>query len=309
MGTLPPLRALQVFEAVGRYSSVTEAAGWLGISPAAVSQQIKQLETHLKVRLVERDGRRLRMTQAGKDYHAPCAAAFEELRIATARTTQTRNCCRLGVSALPSLMAQWLTPQLGHWHQQRPEVALYLDGSHAEPDWEAGNIDFRITYSDRASEATNRLELFHDIVLPACHPSLVAEIEKDRMLAHIATLPLLSIDWQPKFSSPPSWRDWFFATSQEFPGNIHGHRVYSLSSLAIAAATAREGVVLAQYSMIQNEIASGQLTIPVLTPLWMPSTYYLTWRTSAFDSEHGRGFQRWLLQKGREQTQAIEALM
>ncbi|SER45506.1 regulatory helix-turn-helix protein, lysR family [Vreelandella subterranea] len=65
MGTLPPLRALQVFEAIGRYSSVTEAAGWLGISPAAVSQHIKQLEAHLKMSLVEREGRRLRMTRAG----------------------------------------------------------------------------------------------------------------------------------------------------------------------------------------------------------------------------------------------------
>lgn len=309
VGTLPPLRALQVFEAVGRYSSVTEAAGWLGISPAAVSQHIKQLEAHLKMSLVEREGRRLRMTRAGKHYHASCAAAFEELRVATDRTTQRRNCRRLGIGALPSLMLQWLAPQLNQWQRRHPEVELYLDGSHAEPDWEEGDIDFRITYSDRASEAANRLELFHDIVLPACHPSLVAEIEKDRMLAHIATLPLLSIDWQPKFSSPPSWRDWFFATSQEFPGNIHGHRVYSLSSLAIAAATAREGVVLAQYSMIQSEIASGQLTTPLLKPLWMPSTYYLTWRASAFDTEYGRDFQRWLLQKGREQMQAIEAQM
>ena len=56
---LPPLRALQAFEAVGRLGSVTAAARALGVTPGAVSQQIKLLEDQVNLPLIVKDGRRV----------------------------------------------------------------------------------------------------------------------------------------------------------------------------------------------------------------------------------------------------------
>ena len=84
MDTLPPLRALQVFDTLGRSQGVVETARRLGVSPGAVSQQIKQLEDAVGIRLLAKEGKRLRLTEAGRIYHASCAQAFESLRLARA---------------------------------------------------------------------------------------------------------------------------------------------------------------------------------------------------------------------------------
>ena len=70
---LPPLRALQAFEAVARHLSFARAAEELCVTPAAVSQQVKLLEDRLGVVLFRRGAR------LGLELHAvPAAAALTE---------------------------------------------------------------------------------------------------------------------------------------------------------------------------------------------------------------------------------------
>jgi len=77
--SFPPLRALQVFEAVGRCGGVTEAAKRLGISPGAVSQQIKLLEEQVGFEVFDRRGRRIVLNAAGRGALPPPEAALGEL--------------------------------------------------------------------------------------------------------------------------------------------------------------------------------------------------------------------------------------
>ena len=65
---LPPLNALRAFEAAARHSSFALAAEELGVTPAAVSQQVKGLEEQLKVELFRRQPRGLSLTNAGRAY-------------------------------------------------------------------------------------------------------------------------------------------------------------------------------------------------------------------------------------------------
>src|SRR5260221_13955890 len=108
MDTRPALRSVQVCGAVGRGGGVVEAARRLGVSPGAVSQQIKILEDSLGMRLLAKEGKRLRLTAAGARYHETCAAAFESLRVAGAEIERVRNRRSLSISALPSLLPKWL---------------------------------------------------------------------------------------------------------------------------------------------------------------------------------------------------------
>src|SRR5258705_12428423 len=132
MDTLPPLRALQVFDTLGRCGGVVEAARRLGVSPGAVSQQIKILEDSLGTRLLAREGKRLRLTAAGVRYHETCAAAFESLRVAGAEIERVRNRRSLSVSALPSLLSKWLAPPRLQRQTAQPELEVCLDGAHAD---------------------------------------------------------------------------------------------------------------------------------------------------------------------------------
>ena len=75
---LPPLNALRGFEAVARHMSFSAAAQELRITPAAVSQQIKNLEDFLGVQVFSRQGRRIQFTEAGRQY---CPALKKDLVI------------------------------------------------------------------------------------------------------------------------------------------------------------------------------------------------------------------------------------
>jgi len=111
---LPAMRAIQAFEAIARRGSVAAAADELGVSPGAVSQQLRKIETELSVRLFERDGRSLALTSWGRVYYEKIRTAFDELRLAQHTLRAARERQSIVLSALPSL-ALWLQRLLLDW--------------------------------------------------------------------------------------------------------------------------------------------------------------------------------------------------
>lgn len=308
MDNLPSLRALQVFDAVGRFGGIVEAARRLGISAGAVSQQMKLLEDSLGLSLTFKVGKRIRLTAAGQRYHDSCAAAFESLRIAQVEVERTKNASNLRISALPSLFSDWLAPLIYAWQSEHPDLNLFLDGSHTEPASDGYEIDFRVTYGHYAL-TENAVELFRDCVVPVCSPKLLRGDAPLHSPADLLNYPLLSIDWLPKFASPPSWRDWFDAQHVDHSQLRDGYRVYSLSSMAVQAAVSGQGVVLAQCSMIANSLADERLIMPFARGLPLPSPYFLVGAKDAFDKAHCRDFHRWLVSRGRDQMLINEQLL
>ena len=76
---LPPLNALRAFEVAARSENFTRAAEELGVSQVAVSQQVKSLEAALGLKLFARDGKRLVITDAGKQYLAVVRGALDRI--------------------------------------------------------------------------------------------------------------------------------------------------------------------------------------------------------------------------------------
>ncbi|WP_226506201.1 LysR substrate-binding domain-containing protein [Pseudomonas sp. MWU16-30317] len=308
MDNLPPLRALQIFNIVGRCGGIAEAARRLGISTGAVSQQMKILEDSLGMSLTVKDGKRIRLTAVGERYHRNCAAAFESLQVGRAEVELAKNTSNLRVSGLPSLMSKWLVPQVYTWQDRFPHVDLFLEARHAEPATDGYAIDFRITYGDGVPDTGNAIELFRDCIVPVCSPDL---LDKQAPIIHAEQLleyPLLSVDWLPSFASPPSWRDWFDAQQVDCATLNDGHRVFSLSSMAIQAAIENRGFVLAQYAMVCADLEAGHLVMPLARPLFLPSSYYLIWSNNAFEKPWGRDFHRWLVARGKDQHEANQRL-
>jgi len=65
---LPPLNGIRAFEAAARHLSFKKAARELNVTPGAISQQIKRLETHLRVQLFQRMPAALLLTDAGQEF-------------------------------------------------------------------------------------------------------------------------------------------------------------------------------------------------------------------------------------------------
>jgi LysR family transcriptional regulator, glycine cleavage system transcriptional activator len=79
--------------------------------------------------------------------------------------------------------------------------------------------------------------------------------------------------------------------------------------VAIQAAIDGHGFVLAQSSMICDDLAAGRLVMPFALGLALPWPYFLTWRPHTFDKSHCRSFHRWLLTQAREQQRLNDRLL
>src|SRR6185437_7685494 len=116
-----PLLSLRAFVEVGRTSSMKEAAGRLGVTPGAVSQQIKALETRLGLALFERLNRELRLTAEGRHLLDDLSEPFRQIEQAVDRV-HTRHRTNLLVTTTGAFAATWLVPRLGRFTKRHPDI-------------------------------------------------------------------------------------------------------------------------------------------------------------------------------------------
>ena len=77
LSRLPPLTALRAFVVTARRLSFTEAAAELHVTPAAIGQQIRQLEEHIGAPLFNRQRGALELTSVGMELRPGLTEAFE----------------------------------------------------------------------------------------------------------------------------------------------------------------------------------------------------------------------------------------
>src|ERR1700730_471323 len=88
---LPPLNALKAFEAAARSESFTRAAQELGVTQAAVSQQVKAPESTLGLTLFNRERQRLVITDAGREYLTVVRDALDRIAVGTPQLLQRKS--------------------------------------------------------------------------------------------------------------------------------------------------------------------------------------------------------------------------
>jgi LysR family transcriptional regulator, glycine cleavage system transcriptional activator len=102
---LPPLNALRAFEVAARSENFTRAAEKLGVSQVAVSQQVKSLEVALGLKLFACDGKRLVITDAGKQYLTVVRDALDRIALGTDRLLQNKPSSVFTLSTSPDFGA------------------------------------------------------------------------------------------------------------------------------------------------------------------------------------------------------------
>jgi LysR family transcriptional regulator, glycine cleavage system transcriptional activator len=293
---LPPFRALQAFHAIAQSGSVSRAAAELQVSSGAVSQQIRLLERHLGLPLIERSGRGVALTSLGRNYHRQIAVVFEMLLRAQESIERTSKATNVTISALPSLVTTWLTPCLFEFLEQHPAAALRLIGSEDEPG-EDTEVDFRLSYGHRVRGYGRFIELFVDRVVPVCAPSF-AKTAALGTPANLLSLPLIHIEWDRDFTPAPTWADWFQSVGLTVSAALPGLS-FSLSSAAIAAAVSGRGLALAQLSMIEADLKAGHLIKPFEASVPLAEPYFVAWNAAALAKIHGPLLLSWLIAAGR----------
>ena len=300
MDTLPPMRAIQAFEAIARCGSVAAAAEELGVSPGAISQQLRKIEADLNVRLFHREGRMLKLTSWGRAYYPKVRTAFDQLRRAQQALSLARTKRSIVLSALPSL-ALWLRRHLLNWRAAHAGVSVSLLGTDKDSSLQEDGIDFRLCYGSDARRYDRFAELFVDAVVPVCSPELLRQ-HPVRTEADIVAAPLIDIAWDARHRSPPSWADWAWSVglgARETKSDL----AFSQSDAAVDAALCGGGFVLGQISMIADHVRTGRLVVPIDRRLTMPEPYFLAWDRDTLDRALAAEFRDALIAAGRQQAE------
>lgn len=121
------LHQLVVFEAVARHGSFTRAAEELSIRQPTVSSQIKQLSSAVGLPLFEQIGKRLYLTDAGKELLATCQNIFERLENFEMKVADLKGTKQGSLSLAVITTAKYFVPRLlGRFCRQYPGIDVSL---------------------------------------------------------------------------------------------------------------------------------------------------------------------------------------
>ncbi|MGL4291458.1 MAG: LysR substrate-binding domain-containing protein [Phreatobacter sp.] len=180
----PPLNALRGFEAAARLGSFHRAAEELHLTQSAISQQIRSLESSLEQPLFFRNGRKVTLTDAGFDLLSTTQALLQQLAAGIRRLDQYRKPNQLVVNSTPAFARHWLTPRLGAFHRQHPEIDLWLLTTSEPPDMATQTIDVAVRDDIGAQAECSYRVLLEDRLYPACHPDLLGRPVEARTTLH-----------------------------------------------------------------------------------------------------------------------------
>lgn len=306
MSRLPPLRALQAFDAVVQKGNVVAAAESLHVTPGAVSQQVRLLEDFLGVTLFERQSTGLRPTELGNLYHQHVSRGFECFHTAQAVLLAAQQGVHLTLTTFPSVATHWLASRLDKWRMLSPDVRVHVEVIDRDSKRAGGNGDIRLSYGTPPRDGTSHRVLFTDRVTPVCSPSLLREDQPIVQPADLLRYPLVHVEWGWADMSPPTWANWLRAVGVPAPAT-HAPLTYSLSGMAIDAAVRGGGISLGQGLFAVDSLRDGQLIAPFRLSLPMPYPYYLAWHAGALDVAGARRFVDWLIAEAEQTEREIES--
>jgi len=273
MNRLPPLNAMKAFEAAARTGSFALAGKELGVSSAAVSQQVRNLEIWFAKQLFLRKGNRIVLTDAGQAIYPQIFRSFSEVADMAARIFEGEMRTRLSISVPFSLAELWLAPKLARLVELHPNLPIDVLVEDDPVDMKRGNVDLRISYGQYHYEGLAVFPLVHDHVLPVCAPKVWYRLGGVIGLADVPDSLFIHTNWGQSFASHPSWADWFAKSgSPRRPDASKGRRV-GLSSLAITAARVGLGIALGQRSMALADLEAGRLLALSSTTVRMGHPY------------------------------------
>jgi LysR family glycine cleavage system transcriptional activator len=282
---LPLMQALRAFEATARERSLTKAAQALHVTHGAISHQIKALEADLGVRLVERAGRGIRLTDEGERFAARIRTAFAELTTAVQEITARANPRQLRVSIAPSLAARWLLPRISRFHAAHPDIDLVVSSAIAIVDFQRDDADVAIRYGYGRWEGVRVEHLLDDAFFPVCSPRIAGGVP--RSPADLARYPLLRADDEP-------WKPWFEAAGLDWPEPARGP-IFSDSALLMQAAAEGQGIALGRRTLLGNDERNGVLVRPFAIETPTPRRIYLVHPPRKADSPKIAAFREWLM--------------
>ena len=306
MRRLPPLNALKAFEAAGRHLSFTRAADELHVTPAAISHQVKALESDLGAKLFRRMNRSLQLTDAGQACLPGLRDGFDSIAVAVDRIRSKTDWNILTISAPAAVGARWLVPRIVDFSTAHPNMRVRIDPAIRLMDPVRDGIDVVIEFSQGDYPGRQVQHLFDQAVYPVCSPRLLSGERPLRSPADLREHTLIHFDSPAGDPGWPNWQSWLRANSvAEIDPNRGPH--FTSPNFTMQAILAGHGVALMAELVVENELAAGTLVRPFELP-YPASFSYSALTTSAGSSNEPVGlFCDWLAREAARYVREREA--
>ncbi|MBI0330977.1 LysR substrate-binding domain-containing protein [Burkholderia plantarii] len=292
------LNALRAFEAVARHLSYPAAAAELNVTPAAVGQLIRGLESYLDVELFHRASSgpsRLTLTDAARVALPELQAGFDLLSTAVERLRASKSRIVFTVTVPPAFADKWLLWRVESFQAQHPYYDLRIDMSRELVDFTAKRIDVGIRYGRGAWPDMVSTYLLRDDFFPVCSPALMqgehpltspAELRHHRLLHDIS---------MSDFGVFPTWRSWLGKAGHAKDVDCDRGLQLSDSAAAYQTAISGNGVALGRTTLVERDLAEGRLVRPFELAQTCELAYYLVYRKERENEAPVVAFREWLL--------------
>jgi LysR family glycine cleavage system transcriptional activator len=285
------LGALRVFEAVATHLNFSVAADALNVTPAAVSQQIKTLESYIQVPLFRRNGRRVEITEEGLELLPAVRDGLDKLESAVHLIKQHGRGGPLQISLLSSFLQIWLLPRIRSFRRKHPEIELRLHTSSELVDFSRAAMHVAIRFGRGNYPNLHCEKLLDDWIVPVGTAELVKRHGMIERGADLSRYPLLEGD-------DPSWRVW--QKSDEEIAWLARPPVIDDSGGLLVAAEEGLGFALARWTMVARSLSRGTLRLASREPLPYGSAYYFVCPRAYLDLPKVARFREWILAAARD---------
>ena len=300
---IPGTRALKVLDAASRHLNFSRAASELGLTPAAISHQIKEMEVQLGLTLFVRTSRSIRLTDAGVLIHEAAVEALDGLGVAVMRARKlARGVSQLRLTMDGTFASKWMVPRLDRFRAHSPDIDLRFDISKDLRDFDHDDVDVAIRFGTGRYRGVRTHRLFDNVIIPVCSPQLLRSGPPIRTPRDLLRHTLVHIEWSRQGITWPNWRMWMAAAGVD-DFDDRQCQVFSESSFVIQAAVEGNVVALCDFSMVANDLSAGRLVRPFDLGIKVAPefAYHLAYPESASADPRIVAFRDWIVEEaGRE---------
>jgi len=285
---LPPLSSLRAFAAFAQTGNVVAAGEALGVSHAAISQQLRALEAHLDLKLLDRTGRAMELTRAGERLSLALDAGFARMIDAVVELTGAADARPLQITTTPTFAAFWLMPRLPGFRAEHPKVDLMLNPTPAVVSLTKEGVDVAIRHGSGDWAGLEAEPLLRSPMVVVAAPSLVGSgaLPTFEALADYAWLEEFGTTEAGNWLQRHGVSDGARTGSMQLPGN-----------LMLDAVRDGQGVAVTVRAFVERDIEAGRLR-EIHTEDAPDRGYYIVTRPGVARPAL-RDFLRWLRREGK----------
>lgn len=285
---LPPLNLFRAFDAASRHLSFTLAAEELLVTQSAVSQQIRQLEEFLDIRLFRRRPRGLELTREGTALAGAVSEALNMIGRACGKLADPAAPTILSVNAAPAFASKWLTPRLKHFMDRHENIKVTLLSSSDPVNFNRQDVDVAIRWGGDDWDGMHADPIGDGTVFAVASPSLLAGIPADATLLALRHLTLLQVIHQPHWTV---WAETAGLAETGFADTLY----FGDAGLMIDAALQGQGICFATPLLVEAELKAGRLKTIAGSEITVAERFHLLCTLDMRDKPKISLFREWLL--------------